>query len=52
METRSETSSALSTPHRNQPQAQAIPIAGQSYGRELAGRMLPPILAIGSVLAV
>src|SRR5918994_1002804 len=52
METRSETSSALSTPHGNQPQAQAIPIAGQSYGRELAGRMLPPILAIGSVLAV
>ena len=52
METRSETSSALSTPQRNQPQSQGIPMAGQSYGRELAGRMLPPILAIASVLAV
>src|SRR5918993_5812048 len=52
METRSEASSALSTPQRNQPQSEGIPLAGQSYGRELAGRMLPPILAIASVLGV
>ena len=52
METRSEASSTLSTPHRNQPQSQEIPLDGQTFGRDLAGKMLPPILAIGCVLAL
>jgi NitT/TauT family transport system permease protein len=52
METQSQSGSALTTPQRKQRQLQTAPMAGQSFGRELAGRMLPPILAIGSVLAL
>lgn len=51
MAIQSKTGPALTTRQRDQTQSQAAPIR-QSFGREVAGRMLPPILAIASVLAV
>ena len=48
----SETRSALKTPRRDSTQSQAIPLGGPSLGRDIAGRMLPPLVAIASVLAV
>jgi NitT/TauT family transport system permease protein len=52
MATQSQTEPAITTPPRDQTQSQAVPTLGQSFGREIAGRILPPVLAIGSVLAV
>ena len=52
MATQSETGSALTTPQSDQTQSPAVPLGGPSFGREIAGRMLPPILAMASVLAL
>ena len=52
MATQSQTKPAITTPPSDQTQSQAVPTLGQSFGREIAGRILPPVLAIGSVLAV
>ena len=52
MAAQTHTEPAVTTPPSDQTQSQAVPAIGQSFGRQIAGRMLPPILAIASVLAV
>ena len=52
MASQSETGSALTNTRSDQVQSQALPLTGPSFGRKIAGRILPPVFAITSVLAV